>query len=538
MSTLDDVVKAMSKEMNNSTLGWDVVVNYTAKEMNELLAAAYKKGQPGQLVEITTQLKVSNPIEPGERYTVDYVFKLGPPLIQFKDSAMVPACQLEIPVTGGLVKVPQKKIEQTIGAGRYRLVISGIALASVNCTEGASRDPKLGCEPFVFNSADTTGAVTLDLDTSASKDWLKVELKGPNDDQYPFIDEELGPLEKNILTFLETPPHSIHWDLARVNNSFPSNGGTQFVPKRFRFAVYSPTASSPYTILSLFIHIDGRVHGGVEDRLQQNWTAKWSKDNYDVPPIPHPYTASVIFNNEVINELVESSLYSKGLKFEEVEKTPGDTWGLKWKILTGKKFEIVESTETRDNILYSIEGASVDLDKEAKALFMTLGQDGGSDAQVNLLLEWEFSFKMEWGITVGGRAGAETWGIVEVTDKVNKKKYVDNDDLPEYKLRLDASLKDDDWEAHYKARNPIGWETFHDGVRWDQKFAQAQPSFNLELFNIDFFLMTNLLLPNQKVIKFKTEPGARMPRDLYLVGHVVHEDRVNAGRAASAALAS
>jgi len=77
---------------------------------------------------------------------------------------MVPTCQLEIPITGGLVKVPQKNIEQAIGAGRYRLVISGIALASVNCTEGASRDPKPSHEPFVFNSSDTTGAVTLDFD--------------------------------------------------------------------------------------------------------------------------------------------------------------------------------------------------------------------------------------------------------------------------------------------------------------------------------------------------------------------------------------
>jgi len=59
-----------------------------------------------------------------------------------------------------------------------------------------------------------------------------------------------------------------------------------------------------------------------------------------------------------------------------------------------------------------------------------------------------------------------------------QKIYVDNDDYPSNKLRLDASLKDDDWEAITRLK-PHWMETFHDGVRWDQKFAQAQPSFIL-----------------------------------------------------------
>ena len=70
-STLDDVVNAMTKETNSSTLGWDVVVNYTfvilllhvvlfclnfrsrAEEMNKLLVADYDAGKPGQLKDIS-----------------------------------------------------------------------------------------------------------------------------------------------------------------------------------------------------------------------------------------------------------------------------------------------------------------------------------------------------------------------------------------------------------------------------------------------------------------------------------------------------
>lgn len=64
------------------------------------------------------------------------------------------------------------------------------------------------------------------------------------------------------------------------------------------------------------------------------------------------------------------------------------------------------------------------------------------------------------------------------------------------------------------------------------------PSFDFKLFDIDFFMTTNLLLPNQKVIESKTKPGGRIPWDLYPVGQVVHKDKVYARRVARAALAS
>ncbi|KAM6497702.1 hypothetical protein JOM56_005650 [Amanita muscaria] len=541
MSTLDDVVKAMSKETNNSTLGWDVVVNYTAKEMNELLAAAYKEDQPGQLVDITTQLKVLNPFEPGQRYTVDYVFKLGPPLIQFKGSAMVPACRLEIPVTGGSVKVLETGGQSSINAYRYRLVLSGISLGTVNGTKGASRDPKPSRDPFVFNSSDTTGAVTLDLVTSASKDWLKVELEGPDDDSFPLIDGQLGNLEKEILDFFRSSSDKIHWDLAQVNNNkLTSNRSTQLVPERFRFATYSPAeADSTYTILSLFIHIVGHPHRGTGDELQSHWTAKWSKNpaNYGVPPIPdsnsEKYTASVIFDNTWIQDLVKDSGGTGVMEIEEVEKTKNDTWGLKWKVLTGKKFEMKEIYETEDKTLYRIYNAvSLDLDKDPHVLYMTIGQN--SDAQASALLEWTISYSRDWSMTPHG--GTSHSGTATVTNKVNEKKYIDNDSLPQYKLRLDASLKEDNWTSNSTSTNSFYWTVFSRDMQYSSKIKDAEPdlpTFTLVLFDFDFFMVTNLLLPNQKVIEFEKQPGARFPRDLYLVGKMVHQNKVKASRASA-----
>jgi hypothetical protein len=291
---------------------------------------------------------------------------------------------LKIPIIDGSVTGPNKV--WPINLGVYQLLMSGIALASVNGTEGASRSPKSSHEPFVFDSPDTTGTVTLDLDTSASKEWLKVELEGPGGGSggIPLIDTQLGNLEKKILTFFETSPHSIHWDLAQVNNSRPEHSGsTQLVPESFRFAAYAPSEGEDYTILSLFIHLDGRTHYGAEDQLQGNWTSQWSHLHYGVPPIPQPYTASLIFSNKLFMDLIRAAAKSSDLTMNETSDTSSNSWPLKFNILTHKKFEMEPKLGPLPSSgfppipgSWSIGMVSVDLDtKSTKGLTMTIGKN-------------------------------------------------------------------------------------------------------------------------------------------------------------------
>jgi len=98
----------------------------------------------------------------------------------------------------------------------------------------------------------------------------------------------------------------------------------------------------------------------------------------------------------------------------------------------------------------------------------------------------EFSFKMmghncRWRPVGGGNVGH-----VEVTDKVNKKIYVDNDDLPEYKLRLDASLKTTTGRPITRLKIPLDGRPSTMGCVGIRNSHKHQPSFNFELFNIDF----------------------------------------------------
>ena len=78
MSSLDKVVQGMWKETNNSTFGWDVVVNYQfvqllvvlllalipnfleRKKKDDLLKAAYDRSHHGQLMDMCSFLCNAN----------------------------------------------------------------------------------------------------------------------------------------------------------------------------------------------------------------------------------------------------------------------------------------------------------------------------------------------------------------------------------------------------------------------------------------------------------------------------------------------
>jgi len=324
-------------------------------------------------------------------YTAEYAFQLGSPLITFEASPlMTSSCQLDIPVIGGKVVVKDRNMEVAILNGRYFLHLSGIALASVNGTNGASRDPKPSTQPFVFNSPNTTGAVTLDLETSASVNRLQVEIRVDSNsgNRIPLIESQLANLEKKTVTYFKQDGSSIYWDLAQVNNNRPSSGTTLLVPKDFRFACYAPeSVTSSYTILSIFIHLEGNVQTGTQDMLQEKWSVQWSKPDaqsqtsYGVPPIPDKYTASVIFNNKLITSLVKKTVESKGMKIEEVARTSNDTFSVKFKVRTGTVYKVDRLRQTGVSWPYSVyivDGVTVDLDKLSEpngAVYLAIGQN-------------------------------------------------------------------------------------------------------------------------------------------------------------------
>ncbi|KAF8817288.1 hypothetical protein BYT27DRAFT_7153443 [Phlegmacium glaucopus] len=520
MSSLTDIVKAMSTEKENSTLGWDVVVNYTSRELNNLLQARHEQGSLGQLKDLSVQLPKHD--DEGKRYTAYYNFKLGAPLIQFTSNGIDPSCSVKIPITGGTVKGKNEKIF-TINPDVYTLLVSAVPLASANGTVGAERNPKDSDQPFIFSSPATTGIVTLNLGTAA--DTITVELQivpeGPGHPEHVFlIDDEKGNLADRIKTQLRDPHigGKITWDLGHVNNNLPSNNAdNSLVPKSFRFAVYAADNKAE-TVLSLFIQTDDSLYGQIKV-LQEDWISQWIK-KYQVSPIASTYTASIIFNNRTITSLMNKSV--QGMTIQKSPDQPtGD--GLKLTVRTHKKYII----EGKDNITRSFREirskVNENLDDEEKALHITIGQNGNPNSAPSAQLNWGFTSSVKWSQWTSNVTQS---GTVKITNKLEKTKSVDDSDLPNYLVHMDVSIDSSDWDKpDIKADETTWWEKIAGATDWKPTLVtdalpSSLPSVKVELINFNFFVTTNLLLPGSKMINFKKDPGARFPKDLYVVGHV------------------
>ena len=307
----------------------------------------------------------------GDPFDINYVFKLGAPSIQFTSKGIDPACSVTIPIIGGSVKTTE--IDEPINSNVYSILVSEIPLATANGTVGASRNPQDSDKPFIFPSSNTTGVVTLNLGVADAPIVVDILIADVDKSKrIGWIDNQKDNLGGKIKTYLKDPHSggSIRWDLAQANNNLPPRNETSLVPKLFRFAIQAATRSKEAdTILSLFIQTD-TTQRGQEKELQSHWSAKWS--DYGVPPIPssESYTASVIFNNEMI-----LGLMGKSSKEFTIKKAPSQpTGGLKLTVLTHKSFHI--KGENTIDTYYHATRSSVNesLDDESKALHITLGQ--------------------------------------------------------------------------------------------------------------------------------------------------------------------
>jgi hypothetical protein len=308
----------------------------------------------------------------GETYTLRVRLDLAAPLIQFVTNGVDSStCSLKLPIVGGLIDPGVNPT--TIPDKTYSLVISRIDLATV---DGTTRAPQAGSNKrFTFLSTDVTSIVTLSIGSSPSIAVDLVLHEGAT--EVKPVKAYRSDIKEGIEDQLRDPGRDpIHWDLASVDSKAPGSDDSQLlVPKSFRIAVCVP-ANGAATVLSLFIHTHGDMHGVDSDKLQSRWDGQWA--TWNVSPIADPHTASIIFNNRLIVNLATEWASSQGMTLQKVLKGPTDKWqGFKFKVLMGKEFTI--PTRTIGLLRYWSKKA-VDLDKDPNILTVIVGQGVRSNA--------------------------------------------------------------------------------------------------------------------------------------------------------------
>ncbi|KAF8431457.1 hypothetical protein L210DRAFT_3651142 [Boletus edulis BED1] len=522
--SITDTVEGMKKE-TSVTLGWDVVVNYTESDINNLLYETFKDKSKEQITEIKCKIKVLDITNPTNFIYIHYDFKLAAPLLNFNSrSAQGPSCNLTLPIIDGTVQ-PEGGEPAIIRPGRYSLVLGTLKLATAK--GAADPDTKPYDDPFVIpDQGSKQGCVVIDLPTSRD---LTVDIKVDKNSsipEIPILDSFIPNVCLEIEKFFRVPDKAIRYEIARVKAIPPPSGTIQLKAISFRFHAFLPSESKNSNdagVLTLFIQTRSVNHGRQKE-LATEWEYLW-RNRLKCSPIPKDKTASIILSKDMIHEIV----FKPAIEAKKFTGTLEDSKGsMKIKIDTGKTAERATVDNFVDaklgRVRYSAEKVSVKL----PPLVLTMSEH--ADAAV-YTLAWEFDYTFEWVIQVLPAIGtppAPTYGTVKATHTIPKDsnkhaKLVTF--LDDYSFKLECSVSKDDWGDKFEADDPSGWEEWlgKSGVvpDWVKSLHFGLPNFELPLESVNFFLTTNLLFPDDKqVIDIDKTSGLHIPADLYLVGKV------------------
>ncbi|KAH0832336.1 hypothetical protein J3R83DRAFT_13352 [Lanmaoa asiatica] len=533
--SVDETVWAMAQQ-TSTTLGWDVVVNYTESDINSLLSETFKDKSKEQITELQCEVTTLDPIS-AQYIIIHYDFKLAAPLLTFNSrSAQGPSCNLTLPIVGGTVRAEGGN-PVTIYPRRYSLVLGTLKLATAK--GAADPVPTPYDKPFVIPDKGQ-GCVVIDLPTS--KDLtvnIDIDNSDPSVPPIPTIDVYKAMVRDAILELLHVRYKHIRYEIARVKAIPPPSGTIQLKPKSFRFDAFLPSESpkpDDAGVLTLFIQTRDTNYGR-ENELATKWESQWRTD-LTCSPIPRDQTASIIFSKDMIFETV----IKPALKVANFEGTLKDSVGsLQVGIETGKKVRRGELDTIKKSVRYNVSPVSMDLPpltlllKEVRergvSLFITLahGRDPQHAGSATYAISWEFKYDCEWVIQViiypypDPRYGTVTATHTVPKDAAKPAQVVEF--LDDHSFKLKCSISKDDWGAKFSSSKASDWEEWveESGMLPEMATSLALdvPTFELQLQSVDFFLTTNLLFPDDKqVIDVDTKSGLHIPADLYLVGKV------------------
>ncbi|RGP73941.1 hypothetical protein FSPOR_1635 [Fusarium sporotrichioides] len=382
---LETMVEAMAKSDkpspdNGFTLGWDVVVSYSQKEINRVLETSWQKVLLVPLPvlsrlltifghkhknEMIASVKAVIPIPEDSdddssdddddddnesddgggkpRRSRSYDLQLGAPHIRFSEETVRPAVDLVIPVQSGTFLRSDRPKPVSLPNNSYEFVVRDIPLGTVTGTYEevkGQKSPNIEGD-CVFKNKPQSGAgdenfevswVVLKLDVEHAT--LKSEVKrvyGDNcnpkqkkriDKRFPRVKELCeaffsGDVDDNFQSRFNVIRHA----LATVKNKSPprQNGVTlDLTPTSFRFATCSSNSILKEPALSLFIHVADGKDSGEKNDLQAMWQGIWMNATPKIPPIPATHTASILIHPEL--------LFNKAIKDSMVTNVSADAW--------------------------------------------------------------------------------------------------------------------------------------------------------------------------------------------------------------------
>ncbi|EFR01061.1 hypothetical protein MGYG_04064 [Nannizzia gypsea CBS 118893] len=464
-SALHDKMKAASR-----TCRWDVLVSYSAEELNKVLR---KQWEGSKLFTHATFETVTM----GGNLISKFDLTLGFPQLQIKSLSALASASLSIPIEGTM----EQRYKQfppeifTITPNNFSLEV-GVPLAVVDGEETGG-SIQTSEQSIIFEDTRTSDRyITLNFKNSGTS-WT-VHAKKTD---VPDKDSVFG-IVNDVRTWFENRQNlvGIKLRLARISNHEDKTSDI-LRPKSFRFA-------GPAGVLLIFIQTKG---SGFEQGDNMP-----TFDTDSTSPIPNGSTASIILSRDLFQD--KFLLPGIRAKFRGASEIKTDT-GISLKVRQENQVIISGRYEIRYGVgttIIKVDTLTVDFDKNPLDLSIT-----DQSPYTTPVYKWNWDFEGTTEYTQ-----SRDWFKHKL--KINAKLSSPARDLAEYgshtmRLRLEL-LQSDNVE-----------------VSNDQfEFLELKvklTSFNLDLDELNFFATTNILVPDTEFVNFH---ASMVPFDYIIMGDI------------------
>ncbi|KAL7787098.1 hypothetical protein V8C37DRAFT_270604 [Trichoderma ceciliae] len=497
---------ALEKNLRGSsaTDGWDVLVAYQERPLNDLLAEHWAKSSKTKLIPIIE----SFPIDDDEVIKKHYDIQLSAPSLKFSSNTVDGIATLTFDINGtyytALDEKKPKKIH-TIPQDEYGLEIN-VPIGSIT-GDGQEHQPT---DTAIEFKDDTVAQhyIVLHFQNKLTN-W---QMKKKDETKKLPTDDEMRKVSGDIALWLGDA-NNIKWidfRLAEVTNvKDTSTGATDTDYLRPRSFVLS-TAKG---VLMVFIRTKSEKDGRVPARFNH-------KGSGDMLPIPVGSEACIIISQSLFAKFVSDQIYAHcrenllGNSSVTVNETVDS--GIEWSLVlsAGKSWNIGNNIGLQK---YSIK--QIDVDFAKNPLIFSVADDGNLVPMAN----WKFDFSAtaKWYLD-DDAAGVARYGVglTEISANMSKqgKQFgtLSGDTIlleldfetesPPIKLKaLNVSA-----EGHYPANN-----SDDDIPRAFRQIAITLPAFKAKLDGLSFFAAQNVLVPG---IEFIKPSEVIVPHDVVVLG--------------------
>ncbi|MEU8571639.1 hypothetical protein AB0C51_25500 [Streptomyces pathocidini] len=491
--SLNELVSKMNGR--DSTNKWDVVVSYSAEQLNSFLKTAYAGNKLVSKVVLNSRTYIK---QIKKYYEDTYTINLQAPTIEFLLGQRGMA-RLVMPIGEG--STYETKEEGTSGpgevtklpAGKYS-VVATVPLAVI------SGDKKVADQGTVVNFTSNNVSDHQIVLHFQKVDGTTFEITPPPSGDDPDLDSILPELRK----YFQQKVTEVDYVLTGINNRQSTDGNMLLTPKSFTFA---STGTEGASCLSLFINVDQSGNS------QGNPNPSFQPGDSQISPIPAGHTASIIISNYVMTTtFIKKRLEDAGFTVTVETQATGSLLSLK------KNVSVIARGDNGRYIFsgYDYEGLNVNMQDHPLKLSIA---DGKASA------EWSGSTRSEWyEYTAGSRTGK--YGKVDIQLGMKKGPLAigvsdDSVAFPEFKFeRSDFTLGSSAAGCSFLDRIGGCMEIVPNFYKDKDAMNLQIPSISFALKGLDYFLETNLLEPSKQMIEVDSGVGLSTPRDFLIVGKV------------------